>query len=190
VLDACNPYPPDPETFRNAIQDEGVALATARLLTGAAGITYDIDYRRSHAATTMRLVRSWRRPSCEGLRLLREAREWLTDVAGAGLVAAHRGAIEADLPQRLNLVKAGFNRQDAELLRACNRLRVAAQEGRRQAADQLELVKVRHSALSKVREARLSAIRAEPDRGRAWPGSLHRPRADRSVARRGRCEAF
>jgi hypothetical protein len=40
---------------------------------------------------------------------------------------------------------------------------VAAQEGRRQAADQLELVKVRHSALSKVREARLSAIRAEPD---------------------------
>jgi predicted dinucleotide-binding enzyme len=25
VLDACNPYPPDPETFRNAIQDEGVA---------------------------------------------------------------------------------------------------------------------------------------------------------------------
>ena len=35
VLDACNPYPPDPEDLRKAIQDEGVALATARLLPGA-----------------------------------------------------------------------------------------------------------------------------------------------------------
>ncbi|HLY55592.1 MAG TPA: NADPH-dependent F420 reductase [Stellaceae bacterium] len=35
VLDACNPYPPDPEDFRKAIQEEGVALATARLLPGA-----------------------------------------------------------------------------------------------------------------------------------------------------------
>jgi hypothetical protein len=99
----------------------------------------------------------------ECLRLVREAGEWLTDVAGAGLVAAHRAAIEADLPQRLDLVKAGFNRQDAELLRARNRLRLAAQEGRKQAAAQLELVKARHSALSKVREARLAAIRAEPE---------------------------
>jgi hypothetical protein len=98
----------------------------------------------------------------ECLRLLREAGEWLTDVAGAELVASHRDTIAADLPQRLDLVKAGFNRQDAELLRARNRLRAAAQEGRRQAAEQLELVKTRHSALSKVREARLAAIRAEP----------------------------
>jgi len=98
----------------------------------------------------------------ECLRLLREAGEWLNDVAGASLVASHRDAIEADLPQRLDLVKAGFNRQDAELLRARNRLRAAAQEGRKQAAEQLELVKTRHSALSKVREARLTAIRAEP----------------------------
>jgi hypothetical protein len=98
----------------------------------------------------------------ECLRLLREAGEWLNDVAGAGLVASHRDAIEADLPQRLDLVKAGFNRQDAELLRARNRLRAAAQEGRKQAVEQLELVKARHSALSKVREARLAAIRAEP----------------------------
>ena len=35
VLDACNPYPPDPQDFRTAIEDEGVALATARLLPGA-----------------------------------------------------------------------------------------------------------------------------------------------------------
>ena len=98
----------------------------------------------------------------ECLRLLREAGEWLTDVAGAGLVASHRDAIEADLPQRLDLVKAGFNRQDAELLRARNRLRAAAQEGRKQASEQLELVKIRHAALSKVREARLAAIRSEP----------------------------
>jgi hypothetical protein len=35
-------------------------------------------------------------------------------------------------------------------------------EGRKQAAEQLELVKTRHSALSKVREARLAEIRAEP----------------------------
>jgi SNF2 family DNA or RNA helicase len=98
----------------------------------------------------------------ECLRLLREASEWLTDVAGAGLVASHRSAIEADLTQRLDLVKAGFNRQDAELLRARNRLRAAVLEGRKQAAEQLELVKTRHSALSQVREARLAAIRAEP----------------------------
>ena len=98
----------------------------------------------------------------ECLRLLREAGEYLTDVTGAGLATSHRDVIEADLPQRLDLVKAGFNRQDAELLRARNRLRAAVQEGRKQAAEQLELVKTRHSALSKAREARLAAIRAEP----------------------------
>jgi hypothetical protein len=106
----------------------------------------------------------------ECLRLLREACEWLTDVAGAGLVTSHRDAIEADMPQRLDLVKAGFNRQDSDLMRARNRLRTAAQEGRKQAAEQLELVKARHSALSKVREARLAAIRAEP--GQIAPGPV------------------
>jgi len=35
VLDACNPYQPDPAPFRQAIEQEGVALATARLLPGA-----------------------------------------------------------------------------------------------------------------------------------------------------------
>ena len=35
VLDACNPYLPDPAPFRQAIEQEGVALATARLLPGA-----------------------------------------------------------------------------------------------------------------------------------------------------------
>lgn len=98
----------------------------------------------------------------ECLRLVREAGEWLLDVAGTGLVAAHRDALEADLPQRLDLVKIGFNRQDAELLRSRNRLRAAAQEGRKNAAEQLEMVKIRHAALSKMREARLEAIRAEP----------------------------
>ena len=99
----------------------------------------------------------------ECLRMLREAGEWLTDVLGAGLVASHRAVIEADLPQRLDLVKAGFNRQEADLARARNRLRQAAQDGKKQAAVQLELVKARHSALSKVRESRLAAIKAEPD---------------------------
>ena len=99
----------------------------------------------------------------ECLRLLREASEWLTDVFGAGLVTSHRATVEADLPQRLDLVKAGYNRQEAELARARNRLRQAAQDGKKQAAVQLELVKTRHSALSKTRENRLAAIRAEPD---------------------------
>lgn len=35
VLDACNLYQPDPAPFRQAIEYEGVALATARLLPGA-----------------------------------------------------------------------------------------------------------------------------------------------------------
>src|SRR5207248_1362146 len=52
---------------------------------------------------------------------------------------------------------------EAELARARNRLRQAAQEGKKQAASQLELVKTRHSALSEVRESRLAAIKAEPD---------------------------
>lgn len=98
----------------------------------------------------------------ECLRLLREAGEWLTDVRGAGLVTAHRAVIETDLPQRLDLVKAGYNRQEAELARARSRLRQGAQDGKKQAAAQLELVKLRHSALSKTREKRLDAIRAEP----------------------------
>lgn len=99
----------------------------------------------------------------ECLRLLREAGEYLTDVIGSGLVSAHRSAIEADLPLRLDLVKAGFNRQEAELARARSKLRQAAQDGKKQAGLQLESVKARHSALSKVREARLAAIRAEPE---------------------------
>jgi superfamily II DNA/RNA helicase/transcriptional regulator with XRE-family HTH domain len=99
----------------------------------------------------------------ECLRLLREAAEWTTDVLGDGLVSSHRAVVEADLPQRLDLVKAGFNRQESELTRARNRLRQAAQDGKKQAAVQLELVKTRHSALSKVRESRLAAIKAEPD---------------------------
>ena len=109
------------------------------------------------------------------LAALRKARAWLTDVTyGAGLVAWHRNAIEADLPQRLDLVKAGFNRQEAELARARTRLRQAAQEGRKQAAEQLELVKVRHSALSKVR----GAARRDPGRAgfhRARPGVASSP---------------
>jgi hypothetical protein len=99
----------------------------------------------------------------ECLRLLREASEWITDVLGAGLVSSHRAVVEADLPQRLDLVKAGFNRQESEITRARNRLRQAAQDGKKQAAVQLELVKARHSALSKVRESRLAAIKAEPN---------------------------
>ena len=35
VLDACNPYTPDPPEFQKAIEAEGVALATARLLPAA-----------------------------------------------------------------------------------------------------------------------------------------------------------
>jgi superfamily II DNA or RNA helicase len=99
----------------------------------------------------------------ECLRLLREAGEWLSEVLGVGLVTSRRAAIEADLPVRLDLVKAGYNRQEAELIRARSRLRQAAQDGKKQAAVQLELVRTRHSALSKARESRLAAIRAEPD---------------------------
>lgn len=34
VLDACNPYPPDPAPLIRAVEAEGVALASARLLPG------------------------------------------------------------------------------------------------------------------------------------------------------------
>ena len=65
--------------------------------------------RRVVAALTRRAKRdAWSLSiGRECLRLLREAGEWLTDVRGAGLVTAHRAVIEADLPQRLDLVKAG-----------------------------------------------------------------------------------
>ena len=35
VLDACNPYPPDPEAFRREIETVGVAVSTAKYLPGA-----------------------------------------------------------------------------------------------------------------------------------------------------------
>ena len=35
VLDACNPYPPDPEAFRREIETAGVAVSTAKYLPGA-----------------------------------------------------------------------------------------------------------------------------------------------------------
>jgi predicted dinucleotide-binding enzyme len=34
VLDACNPYPPDPEAFRREIETAGVAVSTAKCLPG------------------------------------------------------------------------------------------------------------------------------------------------------------
>jgi predicted dinucleotide-binding enzyme len=34
VLDACNPYPPDPEAFRREIETAGVAVSTAKRLPG------------------------------------------------------------------------------------------------------------------------------------------------------------
>lgn len=98
----------------------------------------------------------------ECLRLQREAGQYLSDILGARLVTAHREAVEADMPERIALVKAGFNRQESDILRARNRLRQAAQEGKKQAAVQLELVKARHSAISKLREDRVAAIAAEP----------------------------
>ena len=97
------------------------------------------------------------------LRLTKEANEWLDVVFGADLVKSHRETLAADLPERLRLVKAAFNQQEAELIRARNRLRQAAQEGKKQAVVQLELVKARHSALSMVRETKLAEIIAEPD---------------------------
>lgn len=35
VLDACNPYPPDPEPFRREIEKAGVAISTAKYFPGA-----------------------------------------------------------------------------------------------------------------------------------------------------------
>jgi len=35
VLDACNPYPPDPEPFRREIEKAGVAVSTAKYFPGA-----------------------------------------------------------------------------------------------------------------------------------------------------------
>ena len=36
VLDACNPYPPDPEAFRREIETAGVAVSTAKYSAGRA----------------------------------------------------------------------------------------------------------------------------------------------------------
>jgi predicted dinucleotide-binding enzyme len=35
VLDACNPYPPDPESLRREIEKAGVAVSTAKYFPGA-----------------------------------------------------------------------------------------------------------------------------------------------------------
>ncbi|MDG2571247.1 DUF3883 domain-containing protein, partial [Vibrio parahaemolyticus] len=79
------------------------------------------------------------------------------------MVSRHREMLSGDLPERLVLVKAGFNKQESELNRARNKLREAAKEGRKQALQQLERVKKRQEALSAARDARLAALRAEPE---------------------------
>jgi superfamily II DNA or RNA helicase len=97
------------------------------------------------------------------VRLTQVAYAWLTETYGAKLVANMQAASRADLPERIELVKAGFNRQEAELIRARSRLRQAVQDGRKQAQLQFDGIKARHAALSKLREARLAAIQAEPN---------------------------
>ena len=99
----------------------------------------------------------------ECVRLTQVAYAWLTETYGAELVASRRASVLADMPERLELVKRGFNRQEAELIRARTRLRDALREGRKQVQPQLDGIKARHAALSRIREARLAAIQAEPD---------------------------
>jgi superfamily II DNA/RNA helicase len=99
----------------------------------------------------------------ECVRLTQVAHAWLAETYGAGLLASRRAAMQKDMPARLELVRTGFNRQEAELARARARLRHAVHEGRKQAQLQFDGVKARHAALSKLREARLAAIKAEPD---------------------------
>jgi hypothetical protein len=99
----------------------------------------------------------------ECVRLTQVAHAWLTETYGASLVASRRATAQADMPARLELVRTGFNRQEAELARARTRLRQAVHQGRKQAQLQFDGVKARHAALSKLREERLAAIQAEPD---------------------------
>lgn len=95
--------------------------------------------------------------------LLRGAEQFLTESLGASLVARHQSIVAADLPERINLLKAGFNKQESELNRARSRLRDAVKDGKANAAQQLERVKKRQEALSAYREQRLAALLAETD---------------------------
>ncbi len=97
-------------------------------------------------------------------RLTASAETWLRDDFGANLLRARRDDVSRDLPDRLELVRRGFTRQEADLLRARNRLRAAANDGRKQAAEQLELVKDRQSRLAGERDRRLADIAGEPAR--------------------------
>lgn len=97
------------------------------------------------------------------IRLTTAALAWLCETYGAGLIEVRRKGILVDLEERIDLVKRGFNRQEAELNRARVRLRDAARDGRGGAQTQLDGIKARHAALSSVRDARLAALRAEPE---------------------------
>lgn len=94
--------------------------------------------------------------------LVKQAERFLVEAVGGTMVEARRNALLADLPERIALTKAGFNKQEGELNRARNRLRESAKEGKKQAVLQLEQVKRRQETLSTNREARLAALKAEP----------------------------
>ena len=76
----------------------------------------------------------------------------------------------ADLPERIELVRRrSLGRRRAGT--GPEALRQAAQDGQKQAAIQLEVVKARHAALQKARAERLAAVTAEPDQVRL--GEIH-----------------
>jgi len=77
--------------------------------------------------------------------------------------AAHRGRMDASLPDRLEFVARGFDYQDADLaaMRAQLAERVRTGDGR--AAVELPRVRERQRALATRRSATIAALRREPD---------------------------
>jgi superfamily II DNA or RNA helicase/DNA-binding XRE family transcriptional regulator len=77
--------------------------------------------------------------------------------------AAHRAALEAALPERLDFVARGFRYQDAELAGARVRLADRARAGDGRAAAELARVKERQRALALRRQEALARLEGEPE---------------------------
>ena len=97
-------------------------------------------------------------------RLLTEdARRHLLEVEGQRALQEHRARLLADLPERRHLVSVGFGQREVELLRRRKALKDAVETGRDQAAMEFEIVRSELAALKAAREAKLTALDAQPD---------------------------
>ncbi len=95
--------------------------------------------------------------------LREQAQAYALEHVARALVDEQRQALERTLPQRTNFIRRGYDYQEAELAKVRSRLRDQARAGNVQAKAELTRVKKRQRALAARREAKLIALKREPE---------------------------